>query len=164
MPLPLLRSPADPASSRLIVAVRPAASEFTVIVGVPPARVRTLLADPLLSRTQPPAEVMSVSPKRRLPMILAVSRRTVVSPARSSVLKSAVNPEPSAITLLDQFALTPHRFPLAACVQIPSAAIRHGWADNAAPMSSAPKWVRWGEPRPRILGEERFISLSLCMP
>ena len=64
-PAPALVIPAAPARVALMVATLALASVLTVMVGVPPASVRTLALTPLLSSNQPAAEVVFVSPKMR---------------------------------------------------------------------------------------------------
>src|SRR5262245_57788978 len=82
-----------------------------------------LPAAPLLSRTQ--LLVGVVSPKISEPIPRGESKWTVLSPARLSVLKSAMASVPLAITLPVQFKALDHKPPLVRLVHVPLA----GWAN-----------------------------------
>ena len=91
VPVPALIRPRVPAISELIVAVLPVPRGLTVMVGAAPARVSLLPY-----KVHPAAEEVSVSPKVSAVRVRAPSRRIVLSAARLSVLKSAVEPVASA--------------------------------------------------------------------
>src|SRR5262245_2515540 len=97
LPAPALMNPAVPPSGKLIVVV----ALDTATTGVPPANV---------SAKFPPGFRIQLcfialrSSKVRLPMVRAAPSVTVTSAERLSVLKFAVLPEPSAITLAFQLS------------------------------------------------------------
>src|SRR5215471_4000476 len=89
------------------------------MVGVVPANSSRLAGLPALSRIQLPGEpVGSVSPKVRFVFVRLVSRLTVTSPGRLTVLKSAVSPTPSAMKPFSQLVGSPQML-LERLVQVP---------------------------------------------
>ena len=123
MPGPALVKPPLPASTALTVAPL-----VTAIVGVPELTAR-VSGSPVPGLSVQLFSGAALSPKVRFPIVREPSSVTVVLAVMSSVLKSAVKPVPSAITLLFQLPavaqLPPARLfqvPLAACPLTPASA------------------------------------------
>ena len=148
VPLPDFVRPAVPSMIALMVAVFPDPRAFTVTVGVTPARMRLLVAVPLLSRTHPAAVVVLVSPKIRPVRVRSESSLTVLSAVRLSVLKLAVEPRPSATMPPDQFPVVLQEPPETVWVHVPSAA-RASRRDNAATAARLPASQGWNRRRIR---------------
>ena len=119
VPLPALVRPAVPATTALMVAVRPAARLLTVICGAAPARVRVLAATPLLSNTQLAALAVLVSPMISVCSVREESRCTTVgSLVRLTDLKSTAASGPSPIALSTQLVAVLQLRPVAAVFQM----------------------------------------------
>ena len=116
-PVPILVKAAVPAMTELMVAALPLASGMTEIEGVVPANVKIFPGVPLLSKNQPAPEFKLMSPKIRLPIVLAESKWiTVGSVVKSTWLKFAVLPLPLATVPFNQFAPLLHSPPVTTLV------------------------------------------------
>lgn len=131
----------------------------TVIVGVLlPARVRIFVPEALLSRVHPAAVAVVISPKVKLPMVRAESKLTVISAVTSSVLKSALKPEASAMVEPLQFAEL-LQSPFERLVHVPLAA-NAGTASAALAIIAASSLRAAGEPE-RALRGLRWVGLLM---